>query len=70
MDASDFKDERPSKRQRLSAVESGPYVLRSVLQDIPLNTEQGPGQVSITCVEYWSRCAHIHRILDRYSLDG
>lgn len=53
--AVDPADERAAKRRRLSPPEPGPYVLRNVLEDIPLATEQGAEEVSITCVEYWSR---------------
>ena len=45
----------PRKRRKLSPPEPGPYVLRSVLEDIPLQAEEGPEQVYITCAEYWSR---------------
>ncbi|KAJ9621363.1 hypothetical protein H2204_011924 [Knufia peltigerae] len=50
---------RPPKRRRLSPPESGPYVLRKVLENIPLTTEDGNDQVSITCVEYWSNSLYI-----------
>lgn len=56
---------RPPKRRRLSPPESGPYVLRKVLENIPLTTEDGNDQVSITCVEYWSRYV-VNVILQRW----
>ncbi|EXJ90078.1 hypothetical protein A1O3_03147 [Capronia epimyces CBS 606.96] len=59
MNDSDHYDERPIKRRRMSPPEPGPYVLRSVLQDIPLTTEHGPEEVSITCVEYWNNNLYI-----------
>ncbi|EXJ95098.1 hypothetical protein A1O1_00217 [Capronia coronata CBS 617.96] len=59
MEAPVDHDGRPAKRQRLSPPEPGPYVLRNVLQDIPLSTEDGPEQVSITCVEYWNNNLYI-----------
>ena len=48
-------DAAPRKRRKLSPPEPGPYVLRSVFDDIPLKADDGPDQVYITCVEYWSR---------------
>ncbi|EXJ61918.1 hypothetical protein A1O7_02349 [Cladophialophora yegresii CBS 114405] len=59
MDEADHPGKRPAKRQRLSAPEPGPYVLRPVLEDIPLTTEDGNVQVSITCVEYWNNNLYI-----------
>ncbi|KAL6252676.1 hypothetical protein RBB50_000395 [Rhinocladiella similis] len=59
MDPSEKQDTRPTKRRRLSPPESGPYVLRKVLEDIPLTTDDGNDQVSITCVEYWSNNLYI-----------
>lgn len=43
------------KRRKLSPPEPDPYVLRSVLDDIPLKPEGVEEDVSITCVEFWSR---------------
>jgi hypothetical protein len=48
----------PRKRRKLSPPDPGPYVLRDVLDHIPLKAEDDQEDVSITCVEYWSRfCA-------------
>jgi hypothetical protein len=47
-------DSRPTKRQRLSPPEANAYVLRNVLEDIPLAADDGQAQVSVTCAEYWS----------------
>ena len=46
----------PRKRRKVSPPEPGPYVLRSVLEDIQLKPDDGPDDVYITCVEYWSKC--------------
>jgi hypothetical protein len=43
------------KRRKLSPPEPGPYVLRSVLDDVPLKEDESSEPVYITCVEYWSR---------------
>lgn len=42
------------KRRRISPPETGPYVLRPLLEDVPVQAEDGEGQAHITCVEYWS----------------
>lgn len=44
----------PTNARRLSPPEPEPYVLRHVLEDIPLDPDEGDGDVSITCVEFWS----------------
>ncbi|KAK5047588.1 hypothetical protein LTR84_006685 [Exophiala bonariae] len=49
----------PPKRRCLSQAEPGPYVLRHVLDDIPLVTEDGRQDVSVTCVEYWNNNLYI-----------
>lgn len=54
---SPMASERSTKRRKMSPLESGAYVLRKVLEDIPLR-EEGHSPVSITCVEYWSRSAY------------
>ena len=43
-----------TKRRRLNPLEPGPYVLRTVLKDIPLTTEDGSEDAQISCVEFWS----------------
>lgn len=50
-------DTGPRKRRKLSPPDPGPYVLRSVLDDIPLQADPDAESeaVHITCVEYWSR---------------
>jgi vacuolar protein sorting-associated protein 3 len=48
-------DGGPRKRRKISPPEPGPYVLRNVLDDIPLKADDSQEEVSITCVEYWSR---------------
>lgn len=48
-------DGRERKRRKLQASDSGLYVLRRVLEDIPLVGDDTPEDVSITCVERWSR---------------
>lgn len=47
--------DRSPKRRRLHPPESSPYVLKKVLEDIPLASEDGGDTISITCVEFWSR---------------
>ncbi|KIW31188.1 uncharacterized protein PV07_02856 [Cladophialophora immunda] len=59
MDEANPYDQRPAKRQKLAASEPGPYVLRAVLEDIPLAADDGEAEVSITCVEYWNNNLYI-----------
>ncbi|KIW88158.1 uncharacterized protein Z519_11269 [Cladophialophora bantiana CBS 173.52] len=59
MDGVKLYDPRPAKRQRLAPPEPGPYVLRAVLEDIPLAADDGNAEVSITCVEYWNNNLYI-----------
>ena len=42
------------KRRRLNPPDAGPYVLRTVLRDISLTTEEGSEDAQVSCVEFWS----------------
>lgn len=44
----------PRKRRRINPPEMGPYVLRPLLEDVPVNSEDDSDEAYITCVEYWS----------------
>ncbi|EED21337.1 TGF beta receptor associated protein 1, putative [Talaromyces stipitatus ATCC 10500] len=44
----------PHKRRKLSASQAPPYVLRQLLDDVPIEPESGESDVHITCVEYWN----------------
>lgn len=44
----------PRKRRKLSASDAAPYVLRQLLDDVPIEPESGELGVHITCVEYWN----------------
>ncbi|OAP64442.1 hypothetical protein AYL99_00414 [Fonsecaea erecta] len=59
MDEAGLDDQRPAKRQKLAAPEPGPYVLRAILEDIPLAADEGDAEISITCVEYWNNNLYI-----------
>ena len=45
----------PRKRRRISPSQAAPYVLRQLLDDLPLATEDPDADIHITCVEYWSK---------------
>ncbi|PCH00086.1 Vacuolar sorting protein 39/Transforming growth factor beta receptor-associated domain 2 [Penicillium occitanis (nom. inval.)] len=49
----------PRKRRKLSASQAAPYVLRQLLDDVPIEPESGEGDVHITCVEYWNENLYI-----------
>lgn len=46
---------RARKRRRIEPPEGGSYILRKVLDEIPLQSDDHEGLVSISCVEFWSR---------------
>lgn len=50
---SDGDVDGPRKRRRLSPPETGPYVLRDLVEKVPVSTEGDEGG-HITCVEFWS----------------
>ncbi|KAK2816762.1 hypothetical protein FQN49_008010, partial [Arthroderma sp. PD_2] len=47
------------KRRRISPPETGPYVLRPLLEDVPVQAEDEQGQAHITCVEYWNENLYV-----------
>lgn len=55
----DFPDDRQSQRRRVDPNETGPYVLRTLFDEIPLRGDDGPEEVKITCVEYWNNNLYI-----------
>ena len=51
MDAND-PEELPSSTVGRAILETGPYVLRSLLEDLPLSADGDKDDVEITCVEF------------------
>ncbi|KAF3481193.1 uncharacterized protein GIQ15_03952 [Arthroderma uncinatum] len=47
------------KRRRISPPETGPYILRPLLEDVPVQAEDDEGQAHITCVEYWNENLYV-----------
>lgn len=45
----------PRKRRRISPPQAAPYILRELLNELPLATEDTNADIHITCVEYWSK---------------
>jgi vacuolar protein sorting-associated protein 3 len=41
-----------SRKRRLAAPETGPFVLRSLLEDVPLSAEGEKDDIEINCVEF------------------
>ena len=41
------------KRRRLNPPETGPYILRSLIDSVPLNGDGAEEDISITCVELY-----------------
>ncbi|KAJ5937676.1 hypothetical protein N7454_004018 [Penicillium verhagenii] len=48
----------PRKRRRVAPAGSDPYVLRSLFENVPVETEDN-SDVYITCVEYWEQNLYI-----------
>ena len=48
----------PRKRRRISPPETGPYVLRPLVDKVPVEAEDG-GDAHITAVEYWSMSLYL-----------
>jgi hypothetical protein len=46
----------PRKRRKVSS-NAAPYVLRQLLDNVPLDSDGSVTDVHITCVEYWSEYA-------------
>jgi vacuolar protein sorting-associated protein 3 len=47
-----------SRKRRLAVPETGPFVLRSLLEDVPLSAEGGNDDIEINCVEFLGECAY------------
>lgn len=57
----------PRKRRRISP-QADPYILRQLLDELPLAVEDPSADVHITCVEYWSKSPDM-RLLSLWCLD-
>jgi hypothetical protein len=42
-----------SRKKRREALESGPFVLKSLLEDVPLSADGDGEDIVINCVEFW-----------------
>ena len=51
-DAPSRKDDRPTQNPSRAALEAGPYVLRTLLKDVPLSADGANDDVKINCVDY------------------
>lgn len=45
-----------TQQSRRSALETGPFVLRPLLQDVPLSAEGTDEDIKINCVDYHGKC--------------
>ena len=52
-DAQSHKDDPNPNR---AALEAGPYVLRTLLKDVPLSADGANDDVKINCVDYLGAC--------------
>lgn len=51
-DAPSHKDDPPAQNPGRAALEAGPYVLRTLLKDVPLSADGANDDVKINCVDY------------------
>jgi hypothetical protein len=54
MEIIDPEETAPSRRQ--AAAETGPFVLRALLEDLPLSAEGDRDDIEISCVEFLGNC--------------
>lgn len=52
MDAKDPEELRSPRKVERATLETGPYVLRSLLEDLPLSADGDRNDIEITCVEF------------------
>lgn len=45
-------EESSSKKRKRTALETGPFVLRTLLEDLPLSAEGNGNNIEINCVEF------------------
>lgn len=50
-------EETSSRKRKRAAPETGPFVLRSLLQEVPLSAEGDRDDIEINCVEFLGTCA-------------
>lgn len=51
--ASEEEEGVSRKRKRKPSGSTGPYVLRPLVEDVPLSAEEDATGIQITCVELW-----------------
>lgn len=51
--ASEEEDGVTRRRKRKPSTSTGPYVLRPLVEDVPLSAEEDAADIQITCVELW-----------------
>lgn len=55
--ASEEEDGVARKRKRKPSASTGPYILRPLVEDVPLSAEEDVTDIQITCVELWGQSA-------------
>ncbi len=46
------------KRRRKDVPETGPYILRTLVENVPLASEGDASDIEISCVELWGKLKH------------
>ena len=49
---------QPTAELRRSAREDGPFILRPLLDQVPLSADGSQDDIKINCVEYWGKHAN------------
>ena len=57
MASQDVEDTPSSRQRKRRAPETGPFVLRSLLEDVPLSAEGDQDDIEINCVEFFGMYA-------------
>lgn len=50
------QDQVAPESARSGVVERGPYVLKTLLEDVPLSADGDREDIVINCIEYWGMC--------------
>ena len=67
MNEKDSGELSSSRKRKWTAPETGPYILRSLLEDVPLSGEGDRDDIEINCVEFlgtWKAIALTSRRLE------
>lgn len=64
MASNDPQDNSSSRKRKRRAPENGPYVLRSLIEDLPLSADGDREDIEINCVEFLGKLLYSDRFFD------